>query len=527
MLPSFLRSSSRGVKASALHRQGTSVVHNLTANKPLTITHNSTPPEEATCVAFAVFEDEIGEFGQWDKVLQPLIGHKNFNGRESQVAKTCVPGWQDAGLLELGLVGLGKPDKLDSRKLGKNLASLVRNTKHRSLALNIPSSANVTQVISGLQVALFEDIRWKGTLTEKKDKKSGKIHTELQKVSIIKPDGGSEEEIERAIRLAEGVQITRELVNAPADVADPQGLAETATMLANDLGLECVIMDEAKCKELEMGAFLAVGGCSEREAKFIHLTYCPEKPDAGKLEKVALVGKGVTFDSGGYNIKAGAGSMIELMKFDMAGAAAVLGAAAVIAKEKPRNVEVHFLIAATENMISGKRSGLHPGDIITASNGTTIEVNNTDAEGRLTLCDALLYAQKIGATKIVDCATLTGAIMIALGKDIAGLWGNDENLLAKVEQAAKSSGDKVWRMPLETAYEESLRSNLADMKNAGDRYGGSITAALFLSKFIDEGNKWCHVDLAGPVHKDKTGATGFGVGLLSDLIFLLDEEASK
>ncbi|MDX2100779.1 MAG: leucyl aminopeptidase, partial [Leptolyngbyaceae cyanobacterium bins.59] len=231
--------------------------------------------------------------------------------------------------------------------------------------------------------------------------------------------------------------------------------------------------------------------------------------------KLAIVGKGLTFDSGGLNIKVAGGS-IEMMKTDMGGAAATLGAAKALSQLKP-DVEVHFITAVTENMISGR--AMHPGDILTASNGKTIEVNNTDAEGRLTLADALVFAEKLGVDAIVDLATLTGACVIALGDHIAGLWSPDETLATQLKTAADHSGESVWQLPMEEQYFEGLKSPIADMKNTGPRAGGAITAALFLKQFVKE-TSWAHLDIAGPVWADKesgynnVGATGFGVRTL-------------
>ena len=227
------------------------------------------------------------------------------------------------------------------------------------------------------------------------------------------------------------------------------------------------------------------------------------------------MGKSLTFDSGGLNLKP-SNSGIETMKMDMGGGAATLGAAQAIAQIKP-DVEVHFICAATENMISGK--AMRPGDILKAANGKTIEVNNTDAEGRLTLADALVYAESLGVDAIVDLATLTGACIVALGNDIAGIWSTDETLAKELKDAAKSAGEKFWQLPMEEKYFEGLKSEIADMKNTGPRAGGSITAALFLKQFIKE-TPWAHLDVAGPVWSDKpsgvnnTGATGFPVKTL-------------
>lgn len=295
-------------------------------------------------------------------------------------------------------------------------------------------------------------------------------------------------------------------------MVDPIVLAETAEAIANEFGLELQILEREDCEKLGMGAFLGVAKASDLPPKFIHLTY---RPAATPRRKVAIVGKGLTFDSGGLNIK-GPGSGVEMMKTDMGGAAATLGAAKVIGQIKP-DVEVHFISAVTENMISGR--AMRPGDILTASNGKTIEVNNTDAEGRLTLADALVFAEKLGVEAIVDLATLTGACVVALGDDMGGLWSEDEAIATQLTQAAELSGEKLWRMPMEDKYFDGLKSVVADMKNTGPRAGGAITAALFLKQFVKE-TPWAHLDIAGPVWKEKEngynnpGATGFPVRTL-------------
>ena len=241
------------------------------------------------------------------------------------------------------------------------------------------------------------------------------------------------------------------------------------------------------------------------------------RPQGPVKRKLALVGKGLTFDSGGYNLKVG-GSQIELMKFDMGGCGAVLGAARTLAELKLEGLEIHVISAATEHMVSAE--AIYPGAIVTASNGKTIEINNTDAEGRLTLADALVYACGLEPDAIVDLATLTGACVIALGDEIAGYWSPDDGLAQQLNDAAHRAGEGLWRMPLQSSYKDGLKSGLADMKNTGPRPGGSITAALFLKEFVKPEIPWAHIDIAGPVWSDKgrstdpSGATGFGVRTL-------------
>jgi leucyl aminopeptidase len=311
-----------------------------------------------------------------------------------------------------------------------------------------------------------------------------------------------------------GVELARQLVAAPPNVVTPQALADTAAEIATSFGLELKVLERADCEALGMGAYLGVARGSSLPPKFIHLTY---RPAAGAARKLVLIGKGLTFDSGGYNLKT-AGSQIEMMKYDMGGSAAVLGAARAIAELRPAGVEVHVIVAACENMISGE--AIHPGDILTASNGKTIEINNTDAEGRLTLADALVYAAKLQPDAVVDLATLTGACVIALGEEIAGLWSPSDALAAALLEAGRQGGELFWRMPLQASYKEGLKSPVADLKNTGPRPGGSITAALFLQEFLPEGLAWAHLDIAGTVWSDKgrgmdpAGATGFGVRTL-------------
>ena len=373
--------------------------------------------------------------------------------------------------------------------------------------------------------------------------------------------------------LARGITLARYLVEAPPNVCTPAHVARAARDVAAGAPdvLTCKVYDAAACKAMGMGAFLGVSAASARPPALIHLTYTPPGgpatgPDAPP--PLALVGKGVTFDSGGYNLKVG--GMIEQMKFDMAGAGAVVGVADALAAARPvGGPVVHLIAACCENLIGP--ASLLPGDVLTTAAGKTVEVNNTDAEGRLILADALWFAQekaggegeegKVGA--IVDIATLTGeegrrgegergerergegvgrvevsplflsivtrtpdalpsppslhpllpgACMVALGPSIAGLYAADDGVAAAVSAAARAAGEKVWRMPLEGPYWEGMASPVADMKNSGGRFGGSITAALFLKQFINAGVGWAHLDIAGPAWEDKAGgATGFGV----------------
>jgi leucyl aminopeptidase len=368
---------------------------------------------------------------------------------------------------------------------------------------NQAPDATAGAIAEGILLALHKDNRFK---SEPEDKE-----TQLERVDLLGL-AGQEEAITRAQFLSSGVILARELVAAPPNECTPITMAQTAQAIASNHNLQLEILEQEECEKLGMGAFLGVAKASDMPPKFIHLTYTPEGTPRRKL---AIIGKGLTFDSGGLNIK-GAGSGIETMKMDMGGAAATFGAAKAIGQLKP-DVEVHFISAVTENMISGH--AMHPGDILKASNGKTIEVNNTDAEGRLTLADALVFAEKLGVDAIVDLATLTGACVIALGDDIAGLFTPDDTVAQELLQASEKAGEKLWRMPMEEKYFEGIKSPIADLKNTGPRPGGSITAALFLKQFIQE-TPWAHLDIAGPVWTDKengvnnSGATGYGVRTL-------------
>lgn len=402
----------------------------------------------------------------------------------------------------VGVVGLGKKaERATSAMIGLGSIAAAQAQKSKCKTLGIKGADGFENAVAtGAYLGATEDQRFKSKPQAKT----------LESVKLMDVTADVSEGKARAV----GVQVTKELVAAPPNVVTPTSMAQVAMDIARDHS-DCMsveILEKADCEKLGMGSYLGVSEASDEPPKFIHLTY---KASGSDLKKVAVVGKGLTFDSGGYNLKAGPGSMIEMMKFDMGGAGATLGAAKIIAQTKPDGVEAHFIIAACENMIGSR--GLRPGDILTASNGKTIEVNNTDAEGRLTLADALVFADKTcGASAIVDCATLTGAIIVALGEDIAGLFSPTDAAAKRMEEAAKTAGEELWRMPMPDNMWAIMKSEIADMKNTGSRAGGSITAALFLKQFVDEKIEWSHLDLAGPVWNDKKGgATGYGAATLA------------
>eukprot|EP00927_Polykrikos_kofoidii_P077110 TRINITY_DN74090_c0_g1_i1.p1 TRINITY_DN74090_c0_g1~~TRINITY_DN74090_c0_g1_i1.p1 ORF type:complete len:614 (+),score=107.25 TRINITY_DN74090_c0_g1_i1:119-1960(+) len=459
---------------------------------------------------------------QFDGVVNEFIKEEAFDAKKGTVKSLRV---FRKDVKRVVLVGLGPKTEqgADWRLAGATAAGALRELKGGSVGFAgvDDGDVDVQSLIEGVMLGLHMDLRFRGTKTPEHERKVIGPST----LELVGFPQSSVSAIEVGQAAASGTIFARELVNAAPNVATPETLVTVAKDLAEKVGLKVDILDEAACEQMGMGSFLAVGRCSDIPSSLIHLTYSPPGGvDALPARKVGIVGKGVTFDSGGYNLKAGPGSMIEKMKFDMGGAAATLGAAATIAQLKPTNVEVHFVIAACENMISGNHGALRPGDIVTAMDGTTIEVNNTDAEGRLTLADALLFCQNQGVTEVVDVATLTGACMVALGNDITGLWSNSDKLSGHLEAAAKSAGEKVWRMPLEDGYFEGLKSKFADMVNTGPREGGAITAALFLSKFVHDGVDWAHLDIAGPVWAEKAkgtnvvGGTGVMVRTLSEFV---------
>jgi leucyl aminopeptidase len=473
-------------------------------------------------LAIGLFEDAVdltGELAELDTKLagnlKELIAEEEFKGKTGSSAVTRIA-TNNSLVRKVMLVGLGKAEalKLDTlRRAAATAARLAKKQKCKTAGIFLPiwnhAPAQTAQALAeGVQLGLYQDHRFK---SEPEDK-----GPQVERIDLLGL-GGQEAAVNRANQIISGVTLARQLVAAPANEVTPITMAETAMAIASEHKLQVEILEQEDCEKLGMGAFLGVAKGSDLPPKFIHLTY---KPEGTPKRKLAVIGKGLTFDSGGLNIKV-AGSGIENMKIDMGGAAAILGAAKAIAQLQPEDVEVHFISAVTENMISGH--AMHPGDILKASNGKTIEVNNTDAEGRLTLADALVFAEKLGVDAIVDLATLTGACVIALGDDIAGLFTPDDTLAQQLEAAAESTGEKIWRMPMEEKYFEGLKSNIADMKNTGPRAAGSITAALFLKQFVKD-TPWAHLDIAGPVWTEKengyngSGATGFGVRLLVNWI---------
>lgn len=331
------------------------------------------------------------------------------------------------------------------------------------------------------------------------------------RVDEITFGGVSEKSVEDGKIFAEALKFARDLANEPAAYATPSKLAEIAQSFD---GISTKVYEKREIEEMRMGAFLAVAQGSAEAPKFIHMKYLPQCPK----KRIAIIGKGICFDSGGLDIKP-ASSMLT-MRDDMSGAACVLAIMRAIQEIQP-NVEVHGIIAACENMPSG--TSYKPGDILTARNGKTIEVDNTDAEGRLTLADALCYASELGVDEVIDIATLTGACMVALGTQSSGIMGNDEALIHNLIEVGNKNGERFWQLPMFKEYFDGLKSDIADMKNTGSRYGGASAAGVFLQEFVKD-VKWAHLDIAGTAFLEKPqgefikGATGAGVRALLSYI---------
>lgn len=419
------------------------------------------------------------------------------------------------------VIGLGKKSEFVLNDLRSVLGKFVSSRKNKidSIAFAFPEQSDmtadefVTAAVETVTLATYSFGKYKAKKKEDRDLSSvifsipQKVNQQVVKTAIVK-----------AKAYARATLMARDLVNEQPSVATPTFLAQVASDIAKSTKeIKLTILDKPQIEKMGMNAFLGIARAADTPPKFICLEYTPLKTTSKK--KLAVVGKGITFDSGGINVKPG--DHMSDMKMDMAGAAIVLGVFSVIAEIKP-DFSVMGIIAATPNMISG--NAIVPGDVVKAMNGKTIEVLNTDAEGRVTLADSLSYAVKEGATEIIDFATLTGACLVALGEDIAGLFVNDRDFADRIKTAAHDAGEKVWELPLEKDYKAQNKSSVADIANIpSSRYGGTITAALFLQEFIGN-TTWAHLDIAGPAFTSRgtsigpKGGTGFGVRTVLQLL---------
>ena len=427
---------------------------------------------------------------------------------------------ESARIRRIVVVELAMDENEQGRKLGAFIASTLKSEKDVSKCAVILPSFNSTKPIRDTATSLLEglyvDTRFKGKRTEadSENKDTDSVQFILEDGAFIAESKGA---IKEGVEMAKGIYLAKDIVNAPHNCLNSYSMADTAKRIAAESGgrITCKILEARDCERRGMGAYLGVARGSETLPKFIHLTYHPKKrgTKSNPLRKVGIVGKGLLMDTGGYNIKT---QMMELMKFDCGGSAAVFGAAKTIAALQPEGVEAHFVVAACENMINER--SMVPGDVLTAMNGKTIEVGNTDAEGRLTMADALVYLDKeVGVERIIELSTLTGSCIGALGTAMAGLWTSDDDLASELKGAAVAAGEKLWQLPLEQEYKEELKSKIADLRNIGGKYAGAITAALFLNEFVDH-KPYAHVDMAGPVWSTKIGATGWGAKLVTEWV---------
>ncbi len=425
-----------------------------------------------------------------DKALQEaaadLISSGDVAGKIFETSWLHKPTWLKAK--RLLLVGGGKVKNFSAAELRKVAGAAVRALKTRnlrSLAFVAPEQIGaedaVKAIIEGAMVGDFDPDTYK---SDRKDQA-------VQSLTVVA--SGDQAKLQQALDeariIGESQNFTRQLVNEPSNRMTPSILAKRAQEMSKEVGLKCEVHGAEKIKELKMGAFWGVAQGSDEPPALIVMRYepagAPEKPVLG------LVGKGITFDTGGISIKPADG--MEKMKYDMAGGATMIGVMRAIALLKPK-VKVIGIVCATENMPSGKAQ--KPGDIQTAMSGKTIEIINTDAEGRLVLADGLCYARQLGCTHLIDAATLTGAVVVALGYANAGVFANDDNMYQKFAKAISEAGEKMWRLPLGDEYLEAMRSSIADLQNTGGRWGGACTAAAFLKEFAED-TPWIHLDIAG------------------------------
>ena len=429
-----------------------------------------------------------------DGAISQLIADGEIKGKKGE--NTLIHTFGKIGPSRVLVAGLGRQEDFTQERVREVMASSSRYLRklgmeriatiaHGSGIAGLDVGASAQAIAEGSTLGLY---RFKNYLTKNEDGSK-----ELDEILIVERDSGELGELSKGVQrgrlMAEAAILARDMVNEPANVLTPTRMAEIATQVADEEGLSIKVLDRKHMEELGMGAFLGVAKGSDQPPKLIVLEY---RGDPGNSSRVlGLVGKGITFDTGGISIKPAGG--MEDMKGDMAGGASVIGAMKAIGQLKPK-VNVTGIIAATENMPGG--SAQRPGDVVRSMSGKTIEVINTDAEGRLVLADALYYARQIGVTNIVDVATLTGAMVVALGHACSGVMGNDQELMDRIMKVGQSTGERIWQLPMYEEYKEQLKSNVADVKNIGGRPAGSITAAQFLAEFTED-TSWAHLDIAG------------------------------
>jgi leucyl aminopeptidase len=462
----------------------------------------------------------------YDGAITRVLEGGDFTGRKDEVLVVYPPN-PEVGIRRVLLVGAGKREDYTVELVRRAVGSAVRVAERmavREMSVSVGHVHHIAEQMGDFLAGLaaveaavlaswdFRELKTTGL--------GDKPEPGIDSVTIIAHGEEQRAELERAVRVgsitARGANFARDLQARPGNIATPSYLAERATEMAGRLGMKATIFDREQMRAEGMHALLAVAQGTQEEPRFIVLEYS----GAGAEDRpLAMVGKGVTFDSGGISIKPA--ERMEDMKYDMSGAAAVLGAIQAIAELKLK-VNVVAIVPATENLPSG--TALKPGDVIRSHRGRTIEIINTDAEGRLILADALSYAQTFNPAAIVDCATLTGACVIALGHHAMGLMGNDGRLQAQLRAAGQRTGERCWPLPLWDEYREQIDSNIADIRNSGGRAAGAITAGWFLKEFVSEDVPWAHLDIAGTAYREEAapylrkGAAGVPTRMLVDWV---------
>ncbi|HEX8142526.1 MAG TPA: leucyl aminopeptidase [Pyrinomonadaceae bacterium] len=484
--------------------------------------------EDVQAIAVAVFKDERVDEGflkEFDEatsgILTSVFESEELKGKEGETVYVHLSAGGSLRARRLLLIGVGERQEYFGPQVSQMAGAAVRylrskNVKTVAILPRAEGDAEKTAAAAaeGAVTGLFEPDKYR---TVDKEERT------IERLSIV-IEGADPEAIargaERGRIIGECVNFTRDLANEPGAYMTPTDMAERARQIASEFGLSIDVLDEARMEQEGMGALLSVSRGSDEPAKLIVLKYTPRDAVAEQAEGdlLAFIGKGITFDSGGISLKPG--ENMELMKYDMTGGATVLGAMRAIAQLKPP-IPVLGVVPSSENLPSGKAT--KPGDIVRAMSGKTIEVINTDAEGRLILSDAICYAKKLGAKRIIDMATLTGAVSIALGDVNTAVLGTDQELIDEIIAAGREVGEKFWQLPLDKEYTKQIKSDIADIKNVGGRKAGTITAAAFLKEFAD-GVSWAHLDIAGTAWGDEAkpyrakGPTGIALRTLLNII---------
>jgi leucyl aminopeptidase len=486
----------------------------------LSFTVSTTSPDRAAVDLLAVPIGKGAVFGPGADAVDAALGgglaaflaEAGFDGKLGEALAVPTAGRLKAKAVVL--VGVGDPAELTTDGVRRAAAAVARRaTKAASVATTLATAASdvavadaAQAVAEGFVLGAYQYLEYKGDATPSK----------LKKVTVLAPGGAAvRDAVERGAAVGEAVSWARDMVNTPSKEKAPADMAAAARRLLRGKGVTVQVLDVKELQAQRMGGVLGVGQGSEQTPRFLKMTYAPAGTAKGK--PLAFVGKGVVFDSGGLSLKTAGG--METMKTDMSGGAAVIAAMSTLAALGVKT-RVTGYVPLVENMPSG--TAIRPGDVLRIRNGKTVEVLNTDAEGRLILADALSLASEEKPAAVIDLATLTGACMVALGDKIAGLMGNDDEWVTEVKAAADRAGEPVWHLPLPSEYRKQLESEVADMKNIGGSYGGALTAGLFLQEFVD-GAPWVHLDIAGPARANADdgyltkGGTGFGVRTLVEL----------